>query len=36
LPLERIVPESVEAMRQFAQGRLFTDDVCLIGVEVGA
>jgi len=33
-PAEKLIDETVSEIREFALGRTFTDDVCLIGVEI--
>ena len=34
LPTEKLVDETLGSIREFAVGHIFTDDVCLIGVEI--
>jgi serine phosphatase RsbU (regulator of sigma subunit) len=33
-PTEKLVDETLGSIRDFALGHIFTDDVCLIGVEI--
>lgn len=33
-PTEKLIDETISEIREFAIGRTFTDDVCLIGVEI--